>query len=263
MLTISLVQYDLVSNVFSLVIAVMGGATLFFFLQRAELAPRYRVVATLAGIVTLTATYNYARLLGSWAAAFSPSHGALTATLYRFNETYRYADWLLTVPLLLIMLVLVIDLPRRQAQIRCFVLGLQAAEMILLGYPGQISTDATTRWAWWGAAMVPFAIIIYQLYVTLAKSVRAQPEEARHLIVAARFLTVMIWCTYPVIYLLPMFGYTGAASVVLTQVGYAAADVAAKAVYGVMIYLIAARKSVPAVHAVASAPVAERPRVAA
>jgi bacteriorhodopsin len=223
--------------------AAMGAASCFFFLQRGELAPRYRSVAALAGIVTLVACYNYYRLFESWNGAFAESHGLVTATAHSFNESYRYADWLLTVPFLLVMLVLVIDLPRRQAQVRGFVLGLQAVEMILLGYPGQIATDPTTRWLWWGASMVPFGIIVYQLYVTLAEAVRLQPEGARHLVVTARFMTVLIWCVYPAIYILPMVGVTGTTSFIITQAGYAVADISAKAIYGVMIYMIAVRKS--------------------
>lgn len=243
MFTISLTQYQLISNVFAFTMTAMGAASFFFFLQRGELAPRYRAAAALAGIVTLVACCNYFLLFQSWGGAFVESHGAVTATGRSFNESYRYADWLLTVPFLLAMLVLVLDLPRRQAQVRGFVLGLQAVEMILLGYPGQIATDPTTRWLWWGAAMVPFGIIVYQLYVTLADAVRSQPEGARHLVVLARFMTVLLWCVYPAIYVLPMVGVTGATSFILTQAGYAIADISAKAFYGVMIYMIAARKT--------------------
>ncbi len=60
-----------------------------------------------------------------------------------YNDIVRYADWLLTVPLLVIALILVLDMPARQARLRCLVLGVQAAEMILLGYAGQISTVLT------------------------------------------------------------------------------------------------------------------------
>jgi bacteriorhodopsin len=149
----------------------------------------------------------------------------------------------LTVPILMVELVLVIDLPRRQAQMRAFILGVLAAEMIVLGYPGQIASDSTTRWLWWAASMVPFLIIIYQLYITLADAVRSQPEEARGLVAWARFLAVAIWCVYPVIYTLPMLGLTGTNTFIATQIAYALADVSAKVGYGVMIYMIAARKS--------------------
>jgi len=258
MISITANQLDLVHNVLSMTIAAMAAATVFFFLQRREVAPKYRVVVTLAGLVTMIATYNYYSLLASWDASFINVNGTVKATAHIYNEAYRYADWLLTVPLLMVMLVMIIDLPRRQAQLRSFVLGLQAAEMIVLGYPGQLSSDATTRWLWWTAGMVPFAIILYQLYVSLAQAIRTQPEETRHLIVAARFLTVAVWCTYPTIYVLPMLGVVGTTSFIFTQVAYAAADFTAKAVYGVMIYMIAVRKSAPQTAAQSGPPLRSR-----
>jgi len=240
---LSLTQFELVVNVFSFTIAAMGAATLFFFLQRAELLPRYRPVAVILGLVTMVATYNYFRLYDGWYMAFDVAHGIVRATGRPYNDTYRYADWLLTVPLLVIALVLVLDMPARQARLRCLVLGLQAAEMILLGYPGQISTVTSTRWLWWGAAMVPFLIIVQQLYIGLADAVEAQPKQARGLVVAARFMMVLTWCFYPAVYILPLVGVSGPISFIATQVGYAGADITAKAVYGLLIFMIATRKT--------------------
>ena len=243
MTELSLVQYELVVNTFSFTIGAMAIATAFFFLQRSEVLPRYRAVVTIIGLVTMAATYNYFRLYESWQAAFTVAGNVVHTSTHPYNDTYRYADWLLTVPLIVIALVLVLDMPARQARLRAVVLGVQAAEMILLGYPGQISNVAATRWLWWGAAMVPFAIIVYQLYVGLADAVQSQPTEARKLVVWARFITLVTWCFYPAVYVLPLLGIGGSTAFVSTQVGYAGADLTAKVVYGVMIYLIAVQKS--------------------
>ncbi len=238
-----MIQYDLVANIFSFTIGAMGIATAFFFLQRGEVLPRYRGVVTIIGLVTMAATYNYFRLFESWQAAFTVVGSVVHTTGHPYNDAYRYADWLLTVPMIVIALVLVLDMPARQARLRAIVLGVQAAEMVLLGYPGQIATSPSNRWLWWGAAMVPFAIIVYQLYIGLADAVRSQPACARPLVVWARFITLVTWCFYPVVYVLPLLGVTGSVAFVSTQIGYAGADLTAKAVYGVMIYLIASRKS--------------------
>ena len=240
---VSATQFDLVHNILTLTISAMGAAALFLFLQRSEVIPKYRAALTLCGVVTSIAAFNYFQLLDSWDGAFVNVNGVIKSTSHAYNEAYRYVDWVLTVPILLVVLVSVIDLPRRQAQVRSFVLGTLACEMIALGYPGQLASDSATRWLWWGAGMIPFMIIVYQLYVTLAGAVRAQPEGARGLVIGARFLTVAVWCVYPVIYTLPMVGLTGTNTFIATQLGYALADIAAKAVYGLMIYNIALRKS--------------------
>merc|ERR1712118_100872 len=79
---------------------------------------------------------------------------AVTASGQPFNDAYRYMDWLLTVPLLLIELLLVMDLDKPTETALSVKLGGAAALMILLGYPGEITLDHGTRWLYWFLAML-------------------------------------------------------------------------------------------------------------
>ena len=88
--------------------------------------------------------------------------------------------------------------------------------------------------------MIPFIYSVNDLINGLGKSISSQPVAVQGLVSNARTLTVVSWCFYPIVYIFPMLGLTGFASL---QVGYTVADVIAKAVFGVMIYMIAQRKS--------------------
>ncbi len=243
MLSMTVGQFELVYNAFSFTIAVMGAATVFFFLSRSQVAPAYRTALTLSGLVTLIAAYHYFRIFDSWGSSYSLVSGQLTETGVKFNDAYRYVDWLLTVPLLLIELILVMRLSASETRSKGTKLAVLAALMVVLGYPGEISSDPGTRWLWWGLAMVPFVIIVYDLFIGLKKSIDAQPEAVRGLVSSARWLTVISWCFYPVVFVLPMVGFTGGTATTAVQVGYTIADIVAKALFGVLIYMIAARKS--------------------
>ena len=236
-------QFDLVFNAFSFTIATMGAATLFFWLGRSQVARAYRTALTLSGLVTAIATYHYVRIIESWDAAYTVVNNEITMTGIAFNDAYRYVDWLLTVPLLLVELILVMRLTSSETWSKGVRLGLLAAIMIVLGYPGEISGDAGTRWLWWGLAMIPFLWIVYELFVGLRDSIAAQPKNARGLVNAARWVTVLSWAFYPVVFIFPMIGFSGAAAATAVQVGYTVADVVAKAMFGVLIYMIAVRKS--------------------
>lgn len=240
---ISVGQFELIYNAFSLTIAVMGAFTIFVFLGRSQVAPAYKTALTVSGLVTLIAFYHYLRIFESWEAAYSVVNGQITPTGVKFNDAYRYVDWLLTVPLLLVELVLVMRLSQAETVAKSTKLGLLAMLMVALGYPGEISTDAGTRWLWWTLAMIPFVVIVYDLFVGLKKSIDAQPPSARGLVSMARWLTVVSWCFYPVVFVFPMIGLTGGAATTAVQVGYTIADIVAKAVFGVLIYMIAVRKS--------------------
>ncbi len=241
--TLTIGQYYLVFNVFSLTLATFAAATVFFFLQRNRVAPEFRTAITITGLVTFIALYHYIQILFDWKGAFELVDGAYVASGTPFNDAYRYVDWLLTVPLLLVELLLVMRLSRQETVSKGWLLGGLAALMILLGYPGEISSDAGTRWLWWALSMIPFLIILYQLFIGLGDAIARQPAEARGLVSTARYLTVIAWLFYPIVFLFPMLGLTGAGAESAVQVGYSIADIVAKAVFGMLIYTIAVIKT--------------------
>lgn len=240
---ISLSQYSLVYNALSFTIAIMGAATIFFFMRANQVGRNYRTAITITGLVTLIACYHYFRIFASWEAAFTVVGNVIKPTGQEFNDAYRYVDWLLTVPLLLVELILVMRLPRAETVSKSVKLGLLAALMVILGYPGEVASDTSTRWLWWALAMVPFVIIVYDLFIGLKKSIETQPASVRGLVSTARWLTIVSWCFYPVVFILPMLGLTGGAASTAVQVGYTIADIVAKALFGLFVYMIAVRKS--------------------
>jgi len=246
---ISYGQWLAVYNALSFGIAGMGSCMIFAWLQIPNVRKQYRTALVITGLVVAIATYHYVRIFNSWVAAFNVSNKAtsgdyeVTLSGEPFNDAYRYVDWLLTVPLLLIELILVMGLPADQTASMGWKLGVSSALMVALGYPGEIQDDNNQRWKWWGMAMVPFAYVVYTLLIGLNEATDKQPEAARGLIVKARNLTAISWLTYPGVYIIKMVGISGASATCMEQIGYSISDFVAKAVFGVLIWAIAAAKS--------------------
>ena len=234
---ISPADFSLVYNMLSLTVAAMGAATVFFFLSRGSVLPKYRPALIVSGLVTLIACYHYARIFLSWDAAYA------SGNMGSFNDAYRYVDWLLTVPLLLIELILVMRLSQEETVSKSFKLGGAAALMIILGYPGEIATDIPTRVLWGTLSAIPFVYIMWQLFAGLGASINNQPENVRELVKKARLLTFASWGFYPIVYMIPYTNLSGSDVTVGVQVGYTIADLIAKAGVGILIYMIAVRKS--------------------
>merc|ERR1712178_511588 len=101
------------------------------------------------------------RIFNSWVDAYKYSTDAADPALtgIPFNDAYRYMDWLLTVPMLLMEIVLVMKLPADEATNKCTTLGVSSALMIIVGYPGELIVEGSlqTRWLYWGVALVPSA----------------------------------------------------------------------------------------------------------
>lgn len=243
MTEISFGQFQLVANFFSLTIAAMGAATAFLWINRSLVAPPYKMAVTISGLVTFIALYHYVKISGSWNGAYELVDGSLAASGMPFNDAYRYVDWILTVPLLLIELILVMRLSGKETFSKSLRLGGLAALMIVLGYPGEIATEAGTRWLWWSLSMIPFLWIVFELFSGLKASLDAQPPAARGLINAARYMVIASWAFYPVVFIFPMLGIDGASASTFVQIGYSIADIVAKAVFGILIFAIAMKKS--------------------
>jgi bacteriorhodopsin len=242
---LSIGQYELVYNTFSFGIAAMFAATLFFWLGLSQVAQQYKLAVIITGLVTFIAGYHYLRIFGSWEGAFTVVDGTVEMTGATFNQAYRYVDWLLTVPLLLIELILVMSLSRSETVRKSVTLGGAAALMILLGYPGEVSGGLdSTRFIWGALSMIPFIYIVYSLFVGLSVSVNGQPSDVRGLVNLARWVVVVTWSFYPVVYFLPfVIPMDGGTAIAVIEVGYTIADVSAKAFFGVLIFMIAVRKS--------------------
>jgi bacteriorhodopsin len=255
---LNLFQFNLVDNVFSMTVATMGAAALFFFAARSSVAPKFRPALLVSGIVVAIACYHYFMIRQSWQGAYTfekaaAEGGGYVASGKAFNDFYRYADWILTVPLLMVELVAVMALPAAVARPLLLKLVIAAALMIGLGYPGEVSNDWTTRLIWGVLSSLPFVYILYVLWVELSKSLDTQPQEVRGLLSIARLVLLVTWAFYPIAYAiygdsLPgatpgIVGERSALGVVGVQVGYAIADITAKAGFGVLIYLIALRKT--------------------
>merc|ERR1711941_53627 len=185
-------QFQLVYNVLSFSLASMMATTLFLWMRVPNIAPRYQTAVLISGLVTFIAAYHYIRIFNSWVEAYEyPSAGGRATigengaypdpklTGVPFNDAYRYMDWLLTVPLLLMEIILTMKMSPAESSAYCKQLGVASAAMIAVGYPGEL-------------------------------------------------VTVISWCTYPVVYLFPMFGIGGAQAVVAVQVGYCVSDIISK-----------------------------------
>jgi hypothetical protein len=270
-------QFQLVYDVLSFSLACMMSCTVFLWMRVPSVLEKYKVALIISGLVTFIAAYHYIRIFNSWVDAYHypspvemrnslrehPIHGPPPAyhihhlveagvigppqlTGIPFNDAYRYMDWLLTVPLLLMEIVLVMKLPAEEASSKCWSLGIFSALMIVSGYQGElvIEGDLSPRWAHWFISMCFFLYIVYTLLIGLAAATNAEEDpEIRNLVSNVKVTTVISWCTYPIVYLFPMLRIGGHEAVMAIQIGYCVSDIISKCGCGLMIYQITIAKS--------------------
>ncbi len=240
--TLSNGQFNIVYNVLSLGLASMLFTSVFLFVARERVAPRYRMAVMVSGTVTAIATYHYFRMFDNFNHAFA---GMAENNPDAYNVGYRYVDWLLTVPLLLVELVAVLALAKAAQRSILNRLVPAAALMIILGYPGDAKLNLWFDNSVWGLlSTLPFLYILYVLFIELGKSLSRQSAEVQKKVKLLRILLIATWGVYPITFILAM-GSTGfdANQFVAREVGYSIADILAKCLFGLVIFSIARIKS--------------------
>jgi bacteriorhodopsin len=221
---------QLVYNALSFGTAVMLGAFVYFLTQMNSVAKQYRNGVAVSAVVVGIAGYHYFRMWSGWA------EGTV-------NEGYRYADWLITVPLLVIELLIVLGVTADRRKKLMTSLVPATVLMIGLGYPGETSANETTKWTFWVLSMIPFLYILFTLSGELKAAKARETGAVSKSISNATKILLVTWLVYPISYLIPVVFTVSDGAEAGRQVAYTIADITAKALYGLMILNIAKARS--------------------
>lgn len=244
-ITLTGMQHDLMYNLISMTLAVMVGGFIFFLASTRRISRKHQASMIISAVIVAIAAYHYSRILVNFEEASTLlAGGGYVFSREVFNDAYRYVDWIITVPLLMVELVLVLDFEDTVKRKFIAKMGVAAFLMIALGYPGEIATETSAIVMWGTLSTIPFLYLLYMLWSELGEAIKAESERVKILMRNTRLLILASWGVYPLAYLAPVVGFEGATALTTVQVGYSVADMAAKAGYGVMIYSIARQKTI-------------------
>jgi bacteriorhodopsin len=251
---ISVEGFEIVNHILTLGYAAMGAALLFFVLTKNSVLPKYRMSSVISVVVMTSAFLLLYTQKVSWTSAYT-----FTGTVYSLNpgadlftNGYRYLNWLIDVPMLLIQILFVAEITgsdRARYMTRFTIAG---CLMILFGYIGQFYEPGRLNenvflWAFWG--IVSTLAFIYVL-ILITRVIRQGKEHMegtpRNIFGAILPLFYISWWLYPIAYAAPVFMNMGVSyelTIVSQQVIYTIADIASKVIYGVMLAVTASMLS--------------------
>ena len=223
---------DYVGVSFWVISMALVAATAFFFLEIQRVSPKWKTSLTVSGLVTLVAATHYFYMRDVWVASQS------TPTVY------RYIDWLITVPLLMVEFYIILSAVTNVPGRVFWKLIIGTLVMLIGGYVGEAGLMAATPAFVIG--MVGWAYIIFEIYAGEAGQINASSatpavQEAFKLM---RNIVVIGWAIYPLGY---YFGYMTGAPAADSQktlnVVYNLADFVNKIAFGVIIWKCAVSES--------------------
>ena len=221
----NLQQDDFVGISFWLISMALVAATAFFFLETQRVSAKWKTSLVVSGLVTLIAAVHYFYMRDVWVATGD------TPTVY------RYIDWLITVPLLMIEFYLILRAITNVSGGVFWRLTVGTLIMLIGGYLGEAGyMNVTVAFI---IGMAGWAYILYEIFAGEAGRVASDeaPESVKAAYSTMRWIVTIGWAIYPLGY---FFGYmAGGADMATLNIIYNLADVLNKIAFGVIIWNVA------------------------
>ncbi len=216
----------------------MGAGTAFFWLMAGSVPRAYRSVMVVAGIITAVACYHYFRMSEIYSSQVA---GLYTATgeriagkaIAQFPVAYRYIDWLITVPLLVLEIPLLLNLSYKSKGLFGSLVA-AAVAMLILAWIAEVSKIGSPEW--WGfyiASCLAWFYIIFVLYTKLNQQLATQPPSIVKSLKILRLFILVGWTIYPIGFLMALAGPSGES---IREICYNIADVINKVGFGLVCY---------------------------
>lgn len=248
--SISIEGFEIVNHILTLGYASMAAALLYFAMTKNSSMPKYRLSAVISVVVMTSAFLLLYTQRESWSNAytFTGEGYTLKEGAELFTNGYRYLNWMIDVPMLLIQILFVAEIvgKKRLSYMKKFTFS--GVMMILLGYvgqfyePGRLNADIGA-WAIWGLLSTAFFIHVLILIKQVIKDGASRMEgPAKGIFAAILPLFYVSWWLYPIAYAAPVLLETGVSyefTVVSQQVIYTIADISSKVIYGIMLTVTA------------------------
>lgn len=223
---------DFVGISFWIISMALVAATVFFFLERDRVSPKWKTSLTVSGLVTLVAAVHYFYMREVW------------VTTGATPTVFRYIDWLITVPLLMIEFYLILSAITKVPGGVFWRLMIGTLVMLVGGYLGEAGYVGV--WPAFIVGMAGWAFILYEIFMGQASQINAKnsPPAVQSAFNTMRLIVTIGWAIYPLGY---FFGYlTGSSpanSANALNIIYNFADVLNKIAFGLIIWTVAVSES--------------------
>ena len=223
---------DYVGISFWIATAIMLASTIFFFVERQDVAGKWRTSLTVAGLVSGIAFWHYLYMRGMWSdMGASPT-------------VFRYIDWLITVPLQIIEFYLIVAAVTAVSAGIFWRLLIASIVMLVGGYLGE-----TGLWApsvGFAVGMIAWVYIIYEIFLgeTAAANSASGNAASQSAFNTIKWIVTVGWAIYPVGYALGYFA--GGVNNEALNIIYNLADLINKTAFGLAIWAAAKSDSATA-----------------
>jgi len=219
-----LAENDYVGMTFWLATSIMLASTVFFFIERSDVAGKWKTSMTVAGLVTGIAFWHYLYMREAHL------QGEVTTV-------FRYIDWLVTVPLQIVEFYLILAAVTAVTSTLFWRLLGASLVMLVFGYLGEAGLmDVTVGFI---IGMAGWIYIIYEIFAGEAAKLSEDSKNAggQFAFNTLRLIVTVGWAIYPIGYFLGYLSGSETTDFGTVNIIYNIADLVNKTAFGLAIWV--------------------------
>jgi sensory rhodopsin len=187
-----------VSMSFTLVFIAFAATAFYLYLERDRVPLQFRTASRVSVVYIAIAAVNYYYMKNIYEA------GVASGTS-QFPTQFRYIDWILTTPLMLVKFPLLLGVGEKGIRFMTRLVLLDLA-MIIFGYVGEISGSPALHWGSFVAGCVAWVLIALQLFMALVDLPDNITDATKRGVRTMGVLVVGGWAIYPLGFFAPLLG---------------------------------------------------------
>ncbi len=246
--TYSVMQWDAVSHILTLGFGVFAAALIYFLVTIRYVEPRFRLSNMLSAVVMVSAMLILLRQAIDWDMTFAATDAGqyVKKDGQLFSNGYRYMNWSIDVPVLLVQMLIVIPLAAKVKLSRAIQFIVAGLGMIWTSWAAQFyetggiieGTSAMPFWIWYIISWAFYVWILAIVFKTISDGKKGVPDRAKGVLNGILALLVVSWTAYAVAIILPQVWFASGSGVARQYI-FTIADIVSKAIYGVLLGWVA------------------------
>jgi sensory rhodopsin len=210
----------------------MASAAVYFWMERDQLADEFKSTATIAGIYTAIAAFMYYKMHITVGLDGNPE------TLLNFPTEFRYVDWIVTTPLMLMKFALLLQISDDKKGL-VWIMIVADLIMIITGYFGEhmlntVGSATFEVWTLFALGCLAWMFLLFIIFSSLTEFSRDKVAPVKIAFTKMRLFIALGWAVYPIGYMVACFS-DGVGPKIARELIYNIADLVNKVGLGIVV----------------------------
>ncbi len=188
----------MIGSSFTLVFVAFAACALFLALERDRVPEQFRTTLRVSVVYLTIAAINYYYMKDVYAAGIGSGQS-------HFPTSYRYVDWILTTPLMLLKFPLMLGVGKRGVSFMARLVVLDIV-MIAAGYVGENAHTPAVHFGFFLIGCVAWLFILVSLFIALGTLPERLTDAVKSGVRVMGLFVLIGWAIYPLGYFAPILG---------------------------------------------------------